>query len=605
MASRTALGSIGAVLVAALLLSSVVLLIGDFSDRGIEPDALSVNTVRDTAVPAVPHTGSRSGQVTAASGPTWTNLTSTLGLTGSPPPRESGSMVWDSTDGYVLLFGGEETNKVPYRYFNDTWAFEDDHWVNLTRPDDAPSERFGAYMSDDPSDGVVVLFGGATSAGHADNDTWEFVGGTWTNVTRAVAPPRGFWGSMSYDTQTDTVILFGGGDFGVYSNETWSFHAGVWTELFPATSPVKQDDQSQVDDVADGYIMMFGGLNTSGYLNATWTYSDSTWTELSTPSAPSERAGQGMAYDSTSSLVVMYSGYDSDSSTWVYQAGTWTSYSLSVAPPLFNLWGQMADDPADGGALAFEGDGIFNGTWLFTDGSSTSPPPISATLSAQPSTFDLGQSTVLDTTVVDATAPLTFAYSTLPPGCSSANVSELSCTPTASGSYWVGVNVTQSSGGTAAATTEFTVVSTSLSTLSVALNPVPSHLVLGKGTSLFANASGGDTPYEYRYSGLPTGCSSTDSAVLPCTPSATGTFDVTVNVTDPGGQNASATASIVVNASGSSPGSGSSSGSSSSSLWPWIGVGLAVIVAIILLLLVINRRRRKPASPPGSAPPVG
>lgn len=60
------------------------------------------------------------------------------------------------------------------------------------------------------------------------------------------------------------------------------------------------------------------------------------------------------------------------------------------------------------------------------------------------------------------------------------------------------------------------------------------------------SASGGSVPVQYTYTGLPPGCTSTDAAFLPCTPTASGLFTVTVTVTDAQGRTSSAQVSLQV-----------------------------------------------------------
>jgi Galactose oxidase, central domain len=101
-------------------------------------------------------------------------------------------MVYDSTDGYVLLFGGEAYLSEPTLYYNDTWTFSDGTWANVTNPDaPAPSPRSGFGLADDPADREVVLFGGLSAKEKLLNDTWTYSAGVWTNVTGLVgtAPP--------------------------------------------------------------------------------------------------------------------------------------------------------------------------------------------------------------------------------------------------------------------------------------------------------------------------------------------------------------------------------------------------------------------------------
>lgn len=60
----------------------------------------------------------------------------------------------------------------------------------------------------------------------------------------------------------------------------------------------------------------------------------------------------------------------------------------------------------------------------------------------------------------------------------------------------------------------------------------PPSIELGQSIQFSVAVTGGQSPYSYSWSGLPSGCSSTDSNPLSCTPSSTGTSSVTVTVTD-------------------------------------------------------------------------
>jgi PKD domain len=299
---------------------------------------------------------------------TWKNITATAGR--GPSPRASGGMIYDSTDGYLVLFGGE-TPGAPELLHNDTWKFADGVWTNISSSP-APSPRFGFQLADDPADGAVVLFGGQ---GHGPgetylNDTWEFRAGTWTNETRNVAPPGRFWGSMSYDSQTSTVILFGGKEGPApaeeYSNDTWSFHAGVWIELHPTALPPGRNGQAQANAPGDGGVVVFGGLNLTEDLNDTWAYASGTWTATGVATAPDTRTGAGLAFDAAVGAVVMYGGYPSNSypyATWLLEGGSWTRYSVTPSPPDGTVWGQLAYDTPSSEVLYFESDAHYNSTW--------------------------------------------------------------------------------------------------------------------------------------------------------------------------------------------------------------------------------------------------
>lgn len=321
-------------------------------------------------------------------------------------------MAYDSTDGYVVLFGGEHRNTTTfaYRYLNDSWEFVGGKWTNLTIAH-APSPRFGFMMADDPADHAVVLFGGNGPHASYYNDTWEYAGGTWTNVSGAGPPPGRFWGSMSYDTALGKVLLFGGNSGGAlsqeYSNTTWEFHAGTWTNISATHSPPGRDDQAQVDDTADGTVVMFGGLAESGYLNDTWTYASGLWSNVTTSKGPDVRAGPGLAYDAAAGKVVLYGGYPSPGynyATWVYSAGAWSHFNTSAYPPSGTQWGQMTYDAADQVVVVFEGDGNDNATWTLNF-SSGPPAPLTVTIRASPSPATVNQSVAFSASISGGVPP--------------------------------------------------------------------------------------------------------------------------------------------------------------------------------------------------------
>ena len=110
----------------------------------------------------------------------------------TPPPTAYASAAYDASDGYVVMFGGEDAAGATE---STTWVFAHGNWsAPRTAGGLAPPARFEAQMADDAGDAEVFLFGGCgDSACHRlYNDTWGFAHGRWTNLTSqsAVAPRR-------------------------------------------------------------------------------------------------------------------------------------------------------------------------------------------------------------------------------------------------------------------------------------------------------------------------------------------------------------------------------------------------------------------------------
>lgn len=225
--------------------------------------------------------------------------------------------------------------------------------------------------------------------------------------------------------------------------------------------------------------------------------------------------------------------------------------------------------------------------------------PVIKSFVASPSSIDVGSSTTLTVDVTDGLAPYTFSYSQLPPGCSSANQSSISCTPSSSGKYEPEVTVIDARGHSVVATTPLTVNSTTtpapfaVDTFTATPNPV----TVNSTTTLVVVLQGGVSPYSYSYTGLPGACSSGDSANISCTPTSTGRFNVTVFVTDARGKGANKSLTLVVDLGSVT----SKPGSSYSNFFPYILLALVAGVALLALYLALRNRSKKDENAEASA----
>src|SRR5205807_764370 len=178
----------------------------------------------------------------------WTQLS----LSASPSPRGEASMVYDTADGYVLLFGGGET-----------WEFHGGQWTQLS-PSTSPSVVVGFSMAYDAADGYVLLFGGISNSPGYQGETWEFHAGTWTQLSPSNSPPARWLASMAYDAADSYALLFGGTTYASFFSDTWEFHAGDWNQLSMSTSPPARFASFMAYDAADGYVLLFGGFAPAG-----------------------------------------------------------------------------------------------------------------------------------------------------------------------------------------------------------------------------------------------------------------------------------------------------------------------------------------------------
>ncbi len=241
----------------------------------------------------------------------------------------------------------------------------------------------------------------------------------------------------------------------------------------------------------------------------------------------------------------------------------------------------------------------------------TSPPAI-LSFTAQPAIPVPGETTNLTVELSGGSAPFTYVYGGLPPGCGTADVDPLPCTPTATGNFTVRVTVSDAQFRSATATLSLPVVASTgppPPTLIVRqFLASPAAPVAGTPLDLVVVATGGTPPLAYAYTGLPAGCASADTLDLTCVPTGTGTFTVRVAVSDATGDRA--TANLTVDVAAGSHGSSLVGPWDVAGIPPdlWLVLGAAVLAAGAAAVALGWRSRRRPrrpaAAPAPGRPPI-
>ncbi|MCI4372942.1 MAG: hypothetical protein L3K02_04800 [Thermoplasmata archaeon] len=480
---------------------------------------------------------------------TWTDLTNVE--TNAPSARYLSMMVFDPLDGYVLLFGGADASGS----LSDTWSFAHGQWTELN-PSISPGGRYLAGIAWDVADGYAVMFGGySLPSAVVNNETWTYIHGAWTNLTGSTnQTPGPRWRPlMTYDAGDGYVLMYGGTTATATYADTWEFLHGNWTALTVSGSPPPRFRASMVYDPVDNYTIVFGGCTSfacPGPDGSTWKYSNGTWAALSPSTHPAARVYYGLSYSTLAQTVLLFGGSTVPTAatgaladTWNFTGGNWTSLtsSLTTSPPRL-AYLEMAFDPLDGYTIAYGGQysnaTYSNETWALG-------PSILGAVSVAPAAIDLGQSVTINALPIGHPGYVTYNYTTLPPGCVSANVSALSCTPNAIGMF--PIDVVRNDSGGVPSTENTTVVVDSDPTIA-SFTPSAGSVTVGTTVVLNTSASGGTSSLGYRFSGLPAGCSSADRPTLNCTPAVAGTYTVRVNVTDAAHYLVSANLTLNVNA---------------------------------------------------------
>ncbi len=316
------------------------------------------------------------------------SCTAASGAVPCPSSREESSLTFDSTDGYLVLFGGYNGTSD----FSDTWYFLQGGWHYLAAASGCmgcPGSRSQAGLADDPAQGGLLMFGGYPSQA----DTWLYSGGSWTPVTFAQSAGPRWDASVAWDPASASVFLFGGFD-GIALNDTWSFSGGTWTRIASMGSCLRTSCPSPRGGAALGWdetdqeMVLFGGMSTlaGGFLRDTWTFSSGNWNLAVAPSScssttcPSARSNASMEWDSADSELVLFGGHGTsfDNDTWIFSGGAWSesissSQCASQPCPSARFGASMAQAPTGSGGLVLFGgntaSGYVNDTWIFWKGS--------------------------------------------------------------------------------------------------------------------------------------------------------------------------------------------------------------------------------------------
>lgn len=151
---------------------------------------------------------------------------------------------------------------------------------------------------------------------------------------------------------------------------------------------------------------------------------------------------------------------------------------------------------------------------------------------ALPTSVDVGQTLLLTVDLDQSSSGVTFVWAGLPTGCTSVSTDALDCSPTAPGSFSVTVTATDSSGGSVTSGAIVVTVDSDPAVTEPVASPGATGTDVGLSVTFQTQVSGGAGGYAYNWSGLPGTCTGTDLATVSCLSSDTGSFAVTVTVTD-------------------------------------------------------------------------
>jgi CSLREA domain-containing protein/uncharacterized repeat protein (TIGR01451 family)/prepilin-type N-terminal cleavage/methylation domain-containing protein len=278
-------------------------------------------------------------------GTTWTDVTAAVG----PSARYASSMAYDSARGKIVLFGGYvgATSATT----NETWEWDGSAWTKMA-PASSPGARYYGAMAFDSSRGKTVLFGGSYSSPPSPsvslNDTWEYNGSTWTDVSLANRPPGGYQYGMAFDSHNNKAVLLSAG-------ATWQWDGSAWASTSSLYNPGSRASFAMTYDSARQHTFLFGGGADTTPLNDTWSFNGTSWTDVSPAFNVTPRAAAVMAYDSARKKTVLFGGHNTTTGlrdTWEWDGLRWKNVTPSVSPTFGDIKA-MAYDISRGRVVLF------------------------------------------------------------------------------------------------------------------------------------------------------------------------------------------------------------------------------------------------------------
>ncbi|MFO1052687.1 MAG: hypothetical protein U1F36_10780 [Planctomycetota bacterium] len=277
-----------------------------------------------------------------------------------PGGRNVFGFAYDSHRRVTIMFGGQVFGGT---YSNETWQFDGNNWLQLTPPSSPPGVMTN-IMAYDNARRRVVLFGGGNSFGYS-TQTWEFDGTFWVQRNPAHHPSGRNGGACAYDARRERVVLFGGWN-GARLGDTWEWDGTDWTQR-SISGPSARSDNNMAYDEGRGRIVMYGGYNdVSGFLGDTWEYDGNAWTNVTPSINPGRLADPAITYDRGRGRIVMFGGSSSfalphTNHTWEFDGTAWTDITAQLAHAPSGRWvANLCYDEARGRVVMFGGIDNFN-----------------------------------------------------------------------------------------------------------------------------------------------------------------------------------------------------------------------------------------------------
>ncbi len=531
---------------------------GSLSDDPPDKGALMFGGCDSFSVLSQSCSGYSSGTYLFTASAGWSAVTSSS----NPSARDGASLAYDPAGGYVLLFGGYTGSAT----LGDTWTFKGGQWTNITSTlSQSPPARSAANMFWDAGLNEMLLYGGGGVASNNLGDTWAFDGSSWTEVAASGGPAPRNGAMAAAPLSGGGPILFGGETNGsAYQADTWEFGSPLTTTATASPATVDAGQSVAFSALPSGgqppysYAWDFGDGTSSLLQNTSHTYA----TAATTPYTATLTVTDGAGTKVTKSLSVTVHALPVAQATATPSSasnGTAIAFNGTVTGgtlPFTFAWsfGDGATNATQSPSHTYPGAGNYTAKVVVTDATGvtsaastnvtiTAPPgSLSVHFTATPTSGVAPLPVTFQSTVSGGTTPYTYAW-TFGDGSPGSSLADPSHTYNASGIFPVTLSMTDSSGHTGSYRLSVVVSAVGMTATATA---TPDQGTAPLLVGFHENVTGGQAPYSYAWTFEP-GAQVSTLADPSFTFNSSGTYNVTLRVTDNPSDGKTTVAWVLVN----------------------------------------------------------
>jgi hypothetical protein len=227
-----------------------------------------------------------------------------------PAARWAHWLVWDRTEGRLLLGGGRDAGGAE---FTEVWSYQPatQRWAELATGPAVPIMN-GARAVWDDVDEQVLIFGGRADEW---NNLWSYQPrtNTWRHLSSGELPPGRYQHTMVWAPSTRELLIFGGRIGSATTSDLWVYRVAdaQWERRQPPALPPSVAQHDAVWDEEQGVLLSFAGC--CPVQAQVWRYEARTnrW-ELDVPTgeAAPARVGHAAVWDAEARQMLVLGGGD-------------------------------------------------------------------------------------------------------------------------------------------------------------------------------------------------------------------------------------------------------------------------------------------------------